>query len=70
MTDIEIITRLDDIEKRIVELVAENAELLTALKEISNGAGAYSKDPLRHAENVIENLKAIARIAIEKAEKI
>ena len=49
-------------------LQEENAELLAALKEIAKMEGAYSRDPLTHAENVIENLTNIANKAIAKAE--
>ena len=49
-------------------LQEENAELLAALKEIAKMEGPYSRDPLTHAENVIENLTNIANKAIAKAE--
>ena len=44
------------------------ADLLDALKEIAKMEGPYSRDPLTHAENVIENLTNIANKAIAKAE--
>ena len=43
-------------------------EMLEALKEIAKMEGAYSRDPLTHAENVIENLTNIANKAIAKVE--
>ena len=46
----------------------QNAELLAALREIAKMEGPYSRDPLTHAENVIENLTNIANKAIAKAE--
>ena len=41
--------------------------LLKALEEIAKGEGAFSRDPLTHAENVIEHAKETARAAIRKA---
>lgn len=41
--------------------------LLAALEEIAKGEGAYSRDPLKHAENTIESMKEIARSAIAAA---
>lgn len=41
--------------------------LLKALEEISEGAGAYSRDPLTHAGNCIDEMKAIARAALDLA---
>lgn len=38
--------------------------LLIALEEIAKGEGAFNRDPLTHAENAIENMKAIALRAI------
>ena len=46
----------------------QNREMLEALKEIAKMEGAYSRDPLTHAENVIENLTNIANKAIAKVE--
>ena len=59
---------LGDIANEIAGLRNQNAELLAALKEIAKMEGAYSRDPLTHAENVIENLTNIANKAIAKAE--
>lgn len=42
-------------------------ELLEALQEISVGRGAYSRDPLQHASNCIDNMVEIAKNAIKKA---
>jgi len=53
----------------IVEYADKNAEiarLLAALSEIEKGEGAFSRDPLTHASNTIENMKRIAREAREK----
>lgn len=46
----------------------ERAELLEVLKEIARGEGAFSRDPLEHAENCIEHAKAIAKAVIAKTE--
>lgn len=35
-------------------------EIEEALKEIAEGRGAYSYDKMRHAENCIDNAKALA----------
>ena len=43
-------------------------ELFTALKEISKGDGEFSRDPLTHAQNCIENMKGIAKEAIAEVE--
>jgi hypothetical protein len=45
-------------------LERENAELRTALEEIAEGSGAFSRDPLTHAANCIDNMKALARAAL------
>uniref|UniRef100_A0A6M3LQN8 Uncharacterized protein n=1 Tax=viral metagenome TaxID=1070528 RepID=A0A6M3LQN8_9ZZZZ len=49
-------------------LIAESPMLLEALREIVQGKGEFSLDPLMHASNTIESMKAIARAAIEAAE--
>jgi len=49
--------------------VAEALPGLTgALKEIMRGEGAFNLEPMRHAENCIENMKDIARAALAKLE--
>ena len=48
-------------------LHAAAPDLLKALEEIAKGEGAFSRDPLTHAENVIEHAKETARAAIRKA---
>jgi hypothetical protein len=42
-------------------------DLLKALREIAKGEGRYSRDPLEHASNTIEDMKALAEKAITKA---
>ena len=48
---------------------AINAQLLEALREIAKGEGRFSRDPLTHASNTIEDMKAIAEAAIRAAEQ-
>jgi hypothetical protein len=46
---------------------AEKIERMrAALEEISRGEGPFSRDPLTHATNCIENMKQIARDALDK----
>ena len=42
----------------------EIGQLRDALREIEKGEGAYSRDPLTHAENCIESMRRIARNAL------
>ena len=42
--------------------------LVEALKRISKGEGACSRDHLTHASNCIEEMKGIAKKAIQEAE--
>lgn len=49
-------------------LERENGDMLAALKEIAKGEGAFSRDQLTFASNVIENTKRIAEEAIKKAQ--
>ena len=42
-------------------LIAKAPEMYEALVRISKGEGAFNLDPLRHASNVIEEHKEIAR---------
>lgn len=48
-------------------LIAAAPDMLEALKEIAKGEGAYSRDHLVHASNVIENCIRLANAAIAKA---
>ena len=41
-----------------------------ALEEIAKGEGAYNHDPLIHAGNTLDNMKALARAAIPVAEML
>lgn len=49
-------------------LHANAGAILNALKEILKGQGAFSLDHKQHAINTIENMKDIAREAIQAAE--
>lgn len=48
----------------IAQQRARITELEAALREIAKGAGAYSRDPLTHAHNCIEDMKGIATKAL------
>ena len=41
---------------------------LKALTEIAKREGAYSRDPLKHAENTIDHMAALAEVAIRDHE--
>lgn len=41
-----------------------NGQLTKALQEIVKGEGRFSMNPMIHAENTIENMKAIANEAL------
>jgi len=45
-------------------MAADLARLRGALEEIKKGRGAFSADPLEHAGNCIDEMKAIARTAL------
>ena len=49
-------------------LIAASPMLLEALKKIVQGKGAFSVNPLIHASNTIDSMKAIARDAIAEVE--
>lgn len=49
-------------------LIAAAPTMLEALQEIAKGEGAFSRDQLKHAANVIDNSIALARAAIAKAQ--
>jgi hypothetical protein len=49
----------------IHQAVEQTARMRAALQEITRGAGPFSRDPLKHADNCIEAMKAIATGALE-----
>lgn len=57
------------IERRLKAKDKLIAELLDALKEIEEGRGRFSCDPLTHAGNCIEDMKQIATEAIRRAKE-
>lgn len=57
-------SEIEQLHARIRELEAQAAGMRAALEEISRGEGRYSRDPLEHADNCIENMKAIANAAL------
>lgn len=52
--------------RRMLEAIAQNkvSVLQNALKEIKKGQGRYSKDPLIHAGNTIEDMVKLASDAL------
>jgi hypothetical protein len=44
----------------IPTLESQLAKAITALEEISEGKGEYNREPLIHARNTIESMKALA----------
>ena len=51
----------------LVDVLNGAVGMREALQEITRGEGAFSRDPLKHAENTIESLMAIAEAALPKA---
>lgn len=51
-------------DAEIQRLKEVNGQLVEALKEITKAEGAYSRDQLIHANNVINNMKSIAAQAL------
>ncbi len=50
----------------VLGLLARVRELEGALTEIAKGEGEYSRDPMEHAINTIDSMKAIATKAIRR----
>lgn len=61
-----ITAMLQYVDERQVPTKEKLKIAIKALKEISEGKGAYSRDPLKHAENVIEESKALAVGALKE----
>ena len=60
---------LDKDASHIVHCVNTYPQLVEALKEIAKGEGRFSRDPLEHAANTIEDMKQLALQALAAAEK-
>lgn len=60
---------IERLETQLTQLRQDKAELLGAMEEIAKGEGAYNNDPLIHAGNTVDNMKAIANAVIAKAGK-
>jgi len=60
---------IDDANAEIDHRWFAYGPMLKALKEIQKGEGAFSRDPLIHAGNCIEDMKALATAAIRAAEQ-
>lgn len=63
----DIVEEIHGMEDEVASLRESLDELLEALEEVAKAEGAYNRDPLTHAENVIENMVAVAQAAIAKA---
>ena len=57
-----------ELANKIIELEAENKRLRDALEKIAKGEGAFSRDRLEHATNVIENAIDLAKQALKETE--
>ncbi len=47
---------------------SEIAGLRAALRKIAEGRGRFSRDPMTHCENTVEDMKALARVALGEEE--
>lgn len=55
------------IPELVTQRLAAHSALLEALKQIAKGEGAFSRDQLTHANNTIQDMKAIAESALTLA---
>lgn len=54
----------------VADVVTRELERLReALEEIAEGKGRFSRDSLQHAENAIEDMKALARTALTEGKQ-
>lgn len=58
----------DDDPTIIADMMVRIETLEAALKEITKGEGAFSRDPLTHATSTIESMKQIALDALASTE--
>ncbi len=56
-----------EIAETMVTAVNSHDGLLEVLETIAKGEGAFSRDPLTHAGNCIDEMKSIAQAAIKAA---
>ncbi len=50
-------------------MTEEIKKIIDILKEAKEGKGAFSQDPLKHAENTIEDMKSLIGEAIKLLEE-
>lgn len=67
MGRMEMLRALEEAATRIEELERERDELRKALQAISRGEGRFSRDPLTHASNTIEDMIDLANAALKLA---
>ncbi len=61
---------LDDSDSSIVamrEAAMMIEELVKALEDIAKGVGRFSRDPLEHCSNTVDDMKETATAALDKA---
>lgn len=58
--------KISELENELDRLRAEKARLREALKEIELGRGSFSMDPLEHCSNCLEEMKELARAALQE----
>lgn len=54
---------------RLLQVEREAKDMEATLREIAKGEGRFSLDPLKHASNTVEDMKALADAALAKEEK-
>ena len=68
LTICEVLHVSDEAEANAnARLIASAPGMLAALRKVAKGEGAFNRDPLTHASNCIESMKAIAEAEIAKA---
>ena len=60
---------ISSLQSRILALESKLEAVRKALEEISKGMGAYSRDPLKHCENTVNNIKGLAQEALKLLEE-
>ncbi len=68
--NVDLREQLFSLRQELEQVKAENEKLREALIQIAKGEGRFSRDPLTHASNTIEDMKALADTALlEKGKK-